>query len=419
MKCLSKIEKILYTERTSTFLIVFSVIVFVSAIVIFIVFGSWHFSSVLDEAKVGTFGDFVGGVVGTLLAFVASILYYVALKKQQEELLQNQEALTLQTEALNRQIEEFKQQSEEMVLTREVYKLQNETMKEEERTMHLQQFDSHFFGFFQVYRDLKHKLNKENSDFFNELLVQIDQSIFFSNCKSYQSYSEEVRRVYETLFLENRNRLSSYYRCLYRLVRQVDECTFLSQKDKWRYVKLVRAQITDNELLVLYYNCCSEMAIKSRDLYYKYNLFKHLQPIQKIEFKAKNPMNSDDIIRIGLFSEWLLPNIESFNNKVCDEFLNGDIKEEHVCRDLQFVLKCYTQDDAIYIHCIFKDPTLFPSSIKDIVSDLLTDKLYRSKFDSGNEICSPHDLIDQDTKYRTLEYSFDGASIRKIQIDLD
>ena len=41
---------------------------------------------ILDEAKVAQFGDFVGGVVGTLLAFVAAILYYVALKEQRKDI---------------------------------------------------------------------------------------------------------------------------------------------------------------------------------------------------------------------------------------------------------------------------------------------------------------------------------------------
>jgi hypothetical protein len=85
------------------------------------VFGSWNFSQTLDESKIGQFGDFIGGVIGTILAFVAAVLYYVALKEQRKDIAINQEAAKLQNEALKKQIEEFEKQKEELELTRKVY----------------------------------------------------------------------------------------------------------------------------------------------------------------------------------------------------------------------------------------------------------------------------------------------------------
>lgn len=84
----NRFDKI-FSEKLSAVIAITSLICLLVSIYIFIIHGSWQFSPILDEAKVAQFGDFVGGVVGTLLAFVAAILYYVALKEQRKYNPQN------------------------------------------------------------------------------------------------------------------------------------------------------------------------------------------------------------------------------------------------------------------------------------------------------------------------------------------
>lgn len=99
----------------------------------------------LDEEKIAQFGDFIGGVVGTLLAFSASLLYYVALKEQQKDIKINQNSL-------DKQIEEFGRQVEELELSRKVY-------TDQHKTMLLQQFENNFFAYFDIYIKVKDKLD--------------------------------------------------------------------------------------------------------------------------------------------------------------------------------------------------------------------------------------------------------------------
>lgn len=414
----SILQDIIYTERTGTFLIVISAIVFIFAIIVFVTCGSWQFSTILDETKVGTFGDFIGGVVGTLLAFVASILYYVALKEQRKELSQNHEAIRLQTEALNQQIEEFEAQKKELELSREVYSKQCEIMKEEERTMHIQQFDSHFFGMLQMYRDIKNSLcsNSEGNDFFQNLIYTIkDNSL--TTTRDYGELKKIVQGHYIKVFTSHQNILSPYFRCLYRLIRQIDDNEFLSDEEKWRYVKLVRAQLSDFELLVLYYNCCTTEAEKALLLYYKYNLFKHLQVSKKIEFIISTGIDEIQSNIIQSISQWLYPNIEMFTNKVCESNLDEDIVLEFRNEHLDLIFKCSSSIDNITIEVVLPHPDILPNNIKLVVFNLLIDKLFYSRFvDLGIPIRC-RDLKDQDSGEVHLEYIFDGCLINNLNED--
>ena len=69
----NRFDKI-FSEKLSAIIAITSLICLLVSIYIFIIHGSWQFSPILDEAKIAQFGDFVGGVVGTLLAFVAAKL---------------------------------------------------------------------------------------------------------------------------------------------------------------------------------------------------------------------------------------------------------------------------------------------------------------------------------------------------------
>ena len=114
----------IFSEKTAKKLSWLGLILIVLGASVFIIFRSWEFSLTLNEEKVGQFGDFIGGVVGTILAFVGVILYYIALTEQRKDIAINRQTLETQVKALNQQIEEFKAQTKEMQDTRTVYEEQ-------------------------------------------------------------------------------------------------------------------------------------------------------------------------------------------------------------------------------------------------------------------------------------------------------
>ena len=100
-----------------------------------------------------------------------------------------------------------------------------------------------------------------------------------------------------------------YFRNLYRIIKLVDTASFFSEESKiseaelfetkYKYTSIVRAQISNYELLWIFYNCLSENGIgKFKPLVEKYSFFKNI-PINELvkkehkelyATKAYNPM---------------------------------------------------------------------------------------------------------------------------------
>lgn len=79
---------------------------------IFYLFGLWDDFSVfscnkIDVAATGQFGDYIGGVVGTIFSFVGVLLFYNTLLIQRKELSETRRQVNLQYEEMKRQTSEF------------------------------------------------------------------------------------------------------------------------------------------------------------------------------------------------------------------------------------------------------------------------------------------------------------------------
>lgn len=228
------------------------------------------FSKKINAEKFAQFGDFVGGVVGSIWALAGIFLFYKALTEQREDFRSNREALGLQVEALNHQIEEFKQNRIELVNSRKVY-------EEQSRILRIQQFETGFYSMLEVYKEIKNKID------FIELKELIDNKK--GDNKKTESIHLEMVELYCDVYLSNREKLSHFYRMVYRLVNTVDSTDFLTCKEKYSYMKLLRAQYTDFEMVLLYYNSHTVYGEKFRPLILKYNLLKHIPFFIMPEFK--------------------------------------------------------------------------------------------------------------------------------------
>lgn len=137
-----------FTEKTSKILMVVGIVLFFIGLILFF----WQSISIdttlqIDSSKFGQFGDYVGGLIGSLWAFAGVILFYVALTEQRDDIRTNREVLKTQVNALEQQIKEFEQQTEELGLTREVIIDQSKTLK-------IQQFESTFFNSMNLWNNI-------------------------------------------------------------------------------------------------------------------------------------------------------------------------------------------------------------------------------------------------------------------------
>lgn len=281
----------IFSEKTAKVLSWIGLTLIILGAFIFILCRSWDFSWTISEEKVGQFGDFVGGVVGCIFAFVGVILYYVALTDQREDIRINREALETQVKTLNQQIEEFKAQTKEMQETRTVYEEQTKLyrkqteyyeqqvkeLKNQTKISSLQHFNSEFYSLLNVFISIKKNCEKTISD----LLCKL-KSIPVSNndtiCNKHSVLIEEYTKQY----YNNSSSLSIFFKTIYRLLKMIDDSNIESES-KQRYAKTLRSQLSEQELLILYYDYCSVLGEKVRLLAIKYNLLKHLNLTRKFE----------------------------------------------------------------------------------------------------------------------------------------
>jgi len=405
---MTNIKALIFSEKFSVLMVCISLIGLVSSVIIFIICGDWSFSSILDEGKVAQFGDFVGGVIGTILAFAASLLYYIALKEQQRDIKINQKSL-------EKQIEEFGKQVEELELSRKVYMDQHKTM------LH-QQFENNFFAYFDIYLKVKEQLDRKSkqSDYFLDSFRCLSSIVKFRDIQgksSKEAYDFTINK-YSDFFISKRETFSHYFRTMYRLVSIVTSSHILTDSDKMKYIKIIRSQLTEKELLLIYYDIHSPYSGKARQVFYEYNLLKHLPPLSKIEIKNKYQISESSSLKIASFIDSVSSSIISFINKVCDnpEDLPDPYSIEVEYEPLKCILKIEITD-TIDFSLVYSDTKIIPNNFKDIFRDYLCDLLYISQFKHPANFLSIDQSVDKISRNIIINYKLPVEEIHRIIID--
>lgn len=203
----------------------------------------------MDEAVatdvVGQYGDFVGGVVGTILSIV--LLFYT-------------------------------------------FGLQREDSKKNARVYELQQLNDKFFKLMDIYDEqLKHLVYKDEDITYNgkEALHRYLQDIQsgFDETIGYNLRRKRAVDAYFEFYANNRDFAPLYFRTLYRLFEEIDGSGDNIYDEKIKYIKIIRSQFSDSELFFMRYNAMTTMGGKFPQYINRYNLLKHLPPLELLEFK--------------------------------------------------------------------------------------------------------------------------------------
>lgn len=300
------------------------------------VFFLWKEPMFITEAKVNSekiaqFGDFIGGFFGSIWALAGVFLFYKALTEQRKDFSNNKQALDLQVEALNLQVDALNHQLNEFKLSREEQVLNRKVYEDQSRTLKVQQFESNFYSLLNVYINIKNQFNSHGEEFFKTLLSEIKVS-YSSENQHDEQHSAFIERYLEVHDL-NREKLSNYFRSLYRIITIINDSKFLSSEDKFFYAKIVRAQLSDYELIIISLNAHTYWGEKLKKHILKYNLLKHLPIFCKPEFVNYSLLQGDN--KLLLFSEeldkflirhlGLYYSIESDIDKVEEKFSYFDV----------------------------------------------------------------------------------------------
>lgn len=251
-----------------------------SILVILIIAGVWLLNYFqlkdLDDTKRGTFGDMFGSVNALFSGLaLAGIILTILLQRK-----------------------ELRLQREELTETRKEFETQNETLK-------LQRFENTFFNLLNLhhqivnsidYRYYKRKEREQRIPVYRpddekEAVTITGRDVFRYR---YNQMIGELRNNppdYEEIYLKHyetaQTDFGHYFRNLYRMIKLVDQTDFFYDqkkvtedevfKLKYRYTSIIRSQISDYELIWLFYNCISENGIyKFKPYIEQYSLFKNL-----------------------------------------------------------------------------------------------------------------------------------------------
>lgn len=174
---------------------VIAILILLVGIVFFALHRDYDSSEPIDGGLWGQYGDYVGGLVGTLLAYISIKLLN---KNLQEQIVANKELRT--------------------------------SNEDSRKIAALQQFDSSFSTLIDMYRDCQNEVKKLDKNWAKD---------FSSTSKDYDQRVKDAVNSYLKFYEANHSLLSSYYRLLYRIMQTIDEAK-VDDDTKRRYAKIFR-----------------------------------------------------------------------------------------------------------------------------------------------------------------------------------
>lgn len=260
-------------EKATGFIITATI---VTLLIIGLWVGTYFLLKDKGDVKRGTFGDMFGSVNALFSGLaLAGIILTILLQRK-----------------------ELKLQREELRDTRAEFEIQNETLK-------LQRFESTFFNLLNLHHqivgaiDYRYYKRKEKNSRYQ--LANLDEekeavtingrdvfrfryNLMSQNLKNSQ---ENYEGIYMASYEESSTDFGHYFRNLYRMIKLVDQTDFFYNssrvskeeifKIKYKYTSIIRSQISDYELLWLFYNCLSQNGVeKFKPLIERYSLFKNM-----------------------------------------------------------------------------------------------------------------------------------------------
>ena len=231
----------------------------------------------IDEGLLGNYGDFIGGLLS-----VVSIYLLVETLKEERATSKEQRDFTEKQQAL---IEKQQKNADEQQINSLFFHLLKH-LQREVADLNITTEDGRY----------------TNKDFFEELRRELQES--FTTTSIYDKDVNQAINRYFELYAKH-PRLGSYFRILYRICEVITQST-LDEIEKAKYIKILRAQLTNSELLLLRYNAQTPHGTKFKDYINEYNLLKHLPIFELLEFKRWwGPLegNPVDRFRVSVFCD--------------------------------------------------------------------------------------------------------------------
>jgi hypothetical protein len=227
-----------------------------------------------DSGDWGAFGAFISGVAGTALA-----------------------AFTLAALAFTLSL-----QADELAESRKLANQQFKVLEKQSATMAQQAFDSVFFNLLERFSQVRDSVRCDYARFtslgprrpaakgreaFAKIYKGIQDSV--GNDNKQPNRAALLQQVFKSFYELHESELGPYYRTLYHIFKFVHLGPHLTTQQKIYYANIARAQLSDTELCLLFYDGLTDLAVKFKPLIECYGVLKHvnanhlLHPDDKID----------------------------------------------------------------------------------------------------------------------------------------
>ena len=166
-----------------------------------------------------------------------------------------------------------------ILLQKAELQLQREELQAQRETLQKQNFESSFFQLLGLHNEIV------NSMEFKRIINE--EAVTYSGRKCFVHMLSELNEgvSYEDFFAEYQLYVGHYFRHLYNIIKFVDENEFLENLERQQfYTNLIRAQLSTDELGVLFYHGLSEPGAEFKDMIEEYALFEGMRDVfQNVE----------------------------------------------------------------------------------------------------------------------------------------
>lgn len=339
----------------------------------------------VDNGLFGTYGDFIGGVVGTIVAFYSAFLLV--------KTLQSQENVNKSVIETNKQIS--------IASGKELY-----------NTL-LEVFNNKFERFMTCYQNAidNYALEKNNEVLTGRKAFEKIASEFinndFTNNNDYLRRTQSAISEYMDFYSNNRLYLAVHFRMLYLLTSLVST-SGLETNDKVLYAKLIRGQLSESEMVMLRYNCHSEYGVKMQKICNEFNLIKHLPVMQLLEFQEyynnlKKVAKDENIKELIVGLDTMFITIRKYAKNILEN--DGPMKITYDKCKSYIIELCVTEDRRMFTMTLVKDTNVerrgggirlsatekaldyyTDEQLNKLFKDYLTELFYVSNFYQYNEV---------------------------------
>ena len=225
------------------------------------------YHNVTKFKELGAWGDFTGGLLNPVLTFITFLAVLLTILLQRKELALTRDEMTRSADALEKQ----------------------------DKTLQRQSFENTFFEMLRLHNSILDSIDLVNPET-NQITKGRDAFNVFYNrlAKKYREIDGKksskvdqkaiVELTYFLFWRDARTELGHYFRFLFNFFRFLEN----SEIDDEFYPKLLRSQLSDQELLLLFYNNVSKQGAAFQIYAERYALFDNLSVERLLNHKHAN-----------------------------------------------------------------------------------------------------------------------------------